>query len=162
MERLCQTTGWGCAWGSVAGALFGGSIDFLFGPSGLLALVFATAGALLGSFFGFKSGLKAVENEFLRANCPLEVISIHKQHGAICSLMGAKVGGMAGSAVGAGVAAVGWVWYLNDVPTMMEFMSMVKVVIGGGIGGMVGGVGGAWWSVVHAGFVGENRRVPSD
>ncbi|MDI3328938.1 MAG: hypothetical protein QJR06_10315 [Alicyclobacillaceae bacterium] len=157
MDRLYRTTGWGCAWGSVSGALFGGIIDFFVGTCGLLALVFAGAGSLLGSGVGWRIGLKGTENLVTQTDFPLEIVGIHKQHGAMWSLMGAMVGGVIGSTVGAGVAAVGWVWYMGHMPTMMDFMSIVNVMMGGGMGGMAGGVSGAWWSAVRAGFVGERK-----
>lgn len=159
MDRLYQTTVWNCAWGSVFGGLFGAIIDFLVGTSGLLATVLAIAGSFLGSYLGFRIGLKDVGYLVPRTNFPLEVINIRKQHGAMWALMGAMVGGVIGSMLGTGVAAVGWVFYISHVPTMMDFMPIVNVMMGGGMGGMAGGVSGAWWSAMRAGFIGEQKTA---
>ncbi len=159
MDVLCRTTGWGCAWGSMSGALLGGIIDFLVGTSGLVALVVAGVGSLVGSYVGLRIGSKRVGHFVLQTNFPLDVVSIHKQHGAMWSMMGAMVGGVVGSTVGAGLAAFGWMLSTGHVPTIMDFMSIANVMMGGGMGGMTGGVIGAWWSAVRAGFVGEKRNV---
>jgi hypothetical protein len=173
MEQLYRTTGWGCAWGSAAGALIGGILDFLAGTSGLLALVIAGAGSLLGGFVGFRIGSKSVQNMTQDTCNASEMAQIHKQHGAMWSLMGAMVGGAAGSTLGAALAAVGCLLCTYHVPMMlncmpsgmmdsmstttMNSMIIVNVVMAGGMGGMTGGVIGAWLSAVRAGFVGAKR-----
>lgn len=160
MDRLYRTTGWSCAWGSFSAALFGGILDFLTGTSGLLTLILAGAGSLSSSYLGLRIGLKDVQDLLSSTNHPFEVIGIHKQHGAMWSLMGAMVGGVVGSTVGTVLAAVGWVLFMRRVPDMMGFMSIVNVMMGGGMGGMTGGVVGAWRSAVRVGFVGEKRKLP--
>jgi hypothetical protein len=159
MDILCRTTGWGCAWGSMCGALLGGIVDFLVGTSGLVALVLAGAGSLFGSALGFRMGWKRVEHFVPRTNLPLDVASIHKQHGAMWALMGAMVGGVVGSTVGALLAALAWMISTGHAPSMMDFMSIVNVMMGGGMGGMTGGVIGAWWSAVRVGFVGDKKNA---
>jgi hypothetical protein len=173
MHQLYRTTGWGCAGGSAAGALIGGILDFLAGTSGLLALAVAGIGSLVGSFAGFRIGSKSVQNMTPEASNASEVAKIHKQHGAMWSLMGAMVGGAAGSTLGAALAAVCCLLCTYHVPimlncmpsgmmdsmtpTMMNSMIIVNVVMAGGMGGMTGGVIGAWLSAVRAGFVGTRR-----
>jgi hypothetical protein len=159
MDRFYRTTGWGCAWGSLFGALLGGVLDFFVGTSGLLAFVLAGVGALLGSYVGFQIGSEHVENTVCHTTSSLDVVKIHKQHGAMWSLMGAMVGGVVGATVGAGVAAVVWVLYMGHMPSAMDFMSIFNVIMGGEMGGMTAGVVGAWWSAARAGFVGERKHV---
>jgi hypothetical protein len=154
-----RTTGWACAWGSAFGALVGGTIDFLIGSSGLMALVLAGLGSLTGSYVGFRAGLRDTGRFESRTDCLPEIAGIHRQHQVMWSLMGAMVGGVLGSALGAGVASLGWVFYIYHVPTMMDCMLIVNVVMGGGMGGMTGGVSGAWWSAVRTGFVKDKRDV---
>jgi MFS family permease len=184
MDRLYRTTGWGCAWGSAFGALFGGILDCVFGTSGLIALLLAGIASLLGSYFGFGIGSKHVKKLSPETPCPPEVLKFHKQHGAMWSLMGAMVGGSVGSIVGAGVAAAGCALCMYHMPatmfcmpstmmssmnsmnsgmmmsmssTMMNSMVIVNVIMAGGMGGMTGGVIGAWLSAVRAGFVGAKK-----
>ncbi|WP_026962955.1 hypothetical protein [Alicyclobacillus herbarius] len=159
MDRFYRTTGWGCAWGSVAGALTGSILDFLVGTSGLLACVLAGVGALFGSYIGFRVGSKDIENVVCHTAFPLDIVKIHKQHGAMWSLMGAMVGGVVGATVGAGAAAAGWVLYMHHMSNAMELMSIFNVIMGGEMGGMTAGVIGAWWSAARAGFVGEKKDV---
>jgi uncharacterized protein YcfJ len=159
MDRMFRKTGWSCAWGSTFGALFGGIIDFFIGTSGLFALVLAGAGSLLGSYVGLRIELTGVEHPGTPTTVPSEVAGIHKQHGVMWALMGAMVGGVVGSTLGAGVASVGWLLYTDRVPNMMDYMNIVMVMMGGGMGGMTAGVVGAWWSAVRAGFIGEKRGM---
>jgi hypothetical protein len=158
MDRLYRKTGWYCAWGSTIGALIGGIIDFFIGTSGLFALILAGAASLLGSYLGLRMGLTDVERPATTTVHP-EVLGLHKQHGAMWALMGAMVGGVAGATLGSGVASVGWLLYTDRLPNMMDYMTIVMVMMGGGMGGMTCGVIGAWWSAVRAGFIGEKRGI---
>ncbi|WP_157076350.1 hypothetical protein [Alicyclobacillus kakegawensis] len=161
MDRLYRTTGWGCAWGSMSGSIIGGIFDLFIGTSGLLAFLLAGFGAVLGSHVGFRVGSKDIENAICHLTSPLDIVKIHKQHGAMWSLMGAMVGGVVGATVGTGVAAAGWVLYMHHMemhmPNTMDFMSIFNVVMGGEMGGMTAGVIGAWWSAARAGFVGAKK-----
>jgi hypothetical protein len=133
-------------------------IDLLLGTSGLVALVLAGAGSLFGSFAGFSSVWRErCRLQQQRAVDVPELKALHRQHEAMLSLMGAMVAGVLGSALGVGMASMVWLLYLHHVPTMMDYMSIANVVMTAGMGGMTGGVSGAWWSAGRAGFLCDKR-----
>lgn len=157
MDRLYQTTGWGAAWGGVLGAAAGAVADLWWNTSGLLALVLSTVASLTGSFVGFYAGRRDVERLVPKTNFPLEMVKIRKQHGAMWALMGAMVGGAAGSLVASGVVAFAGLAYLSHSLYAINFMTLANIMMGAGMGGMTGAVAGAWLAATKAAFVGNAR-----
>lgn len=158
MDQLYQSTGWGCAWGGIIGGVLGASGDLVMGTSGVLAFLLSMVGSAVGAYLGFYRGRKDVDELIPRTNFPLEIVKIRKQHGAMWALMGAMVGGAVGSIASGGLVTFTWLMFLSASWATMNFMLLSNIIMGAGMGGMVGGVGGAWIAALMSGFI-EKKKV---